>query len=307
MTAKKEVRSIHVALGCVFREAHPSDKSRTSAKDEGISYQVLLALRRERELPEIDNMWELPGGKVEPNEMPEFTVERELLEETGYQVRAIAPLDIIYSVIRNYPDYRQETFISCYECKLVSSEKIDTKPDNKIGETRWFNLDQVDYFKTLVGSREFLFFLARKHGIKIDSTQKTLSYALFQVPPKGGLIKKSGETRRGREYVVNIQLEPDLSNYYLVTYRRGMWHRKWQKPNIEEFPDNDQMIQRTKERVRKRFYHGYNLIDYDNDFPIIEWIRSRGYPINLLKPQLPPSQLFLPTVFIHKQSDEDNQ
>jgi len=304
MATKKEVRKIHVALGCVFREAQPFDNG-VSVTKVAISYQVLLTLRRERQLAEIDNKWELPGGKVEPNELPESTVEREIFEETGYRVRAISPLDIIYSMVRNYPDYKQETFISCYECELVSSEKSDTKPDNKIAEVQWLSLDQVDYFKTLVGSREFLFFLARKHGIKIDSAQKTISYALFQVPPEGELGKKTIEKRRGREYIVNIQLEPDLSNYYLVTYRRGMRHRNWQ-PLIEEFSDNDHMIRKAKERVATRFQHGYHLIGYDDDFPIIEWIRSKGYPIQLSKPKSTPTQLLLP-IFRHEQSDEDSQ
>ena len=306
MTNKKEIRKIHVALGCVFRVAQ-SHNNRASEiiENSTISYQVLLTLRRERQLAEIDNRWELPGGKVEENELPESAVEREIFEETGYQVKAITPIDIIYTFVRDYPDYKQETFISCYECELISPDRFVTRPDSKIGDVRWFSLNKIDYFRTLVGSREFLFFLARKNGIKIDAIQKTISYALFQVPPKGDISKESIEKRRGREYVVNVQFEPDLSNYYLVTYHRGLHRRNW-RPLIEEFFDNDLLIRKAKERVATRFQHGYHLIGYDDDFPIIEWIKKKGYPIQLSKPKQAPSQLILP-IFKHEPTDKSAQ
>ena len=43
-----------------------------------------LLLVREK----IDGLWTLPGGWVDPNETPREAVEREVMEESGYEVRA---------------------------------------------------------------------------------------------------------------------------------------------------------------------------------------------------------------------------
>jgi 8-oxo-dGTP pyrophosphatase MutT (NUDIX family) len=296
MAEKKTVKTIHVALGCVFTKIQARDIESKIASNSGNYYQVLLAKRRERQLPEIDNMWELPGGKVEQNELPMHTVERELLEETGYRVRAISPLDIVYTFVRDYPEYKQETVISCFECELLSTDRVQTKPDRKIEDVRWFRLDEIEYFKTLVGSREFLFFLAKKHKIRIETTvKKTISHASFQVP-------LDAEKRKGREYIVNIQLDPDLTSYYLVTFRRGINRRNW-RPMIEGFVDNDSMIKTAKKRVSTRFHHGYFLVDYDDDFPIINWIKEKGYPIQLENKKT-PFQMTLPYLGPNQSSKE---
>ena len=45
--------------------------------------EILFAKRNEPETPEIHNMWEFPGGKIEFGEDPEEAVVREVAEETG--------------------------------------------------------------------------------------------------------------------------------------------------------------------------------------------------------------------------------
>jgi 8-oxo-dGTP diphosphatase len=54
--------------------------------------RVLIALRPEGK--SMANLWEFPGGKVEPGERPEQTLIRELDEELGINVRepCLAPL-----------------------------------------------------------------------------------------------------------------------------------------------------------------------------------------------------------------------
>lgn len=75
---------------------------------------MLLALNERDE-------WELPGGRLEPDETPEECVAREIEEETGLRVR-VGP------VIRNWvfevvPARR--VLVLAYGCKLVTD---DLKP-----------------------------------------------------------------------------------------------------------------------------------------------------------------------------------
>ncbi|HEX2073006.1 MAG TPA: NUDIX domain-containing protein [Geodermatophilus sp.] len=65
----------------------------------------LLLVRRGREPSR--GLWSVPGGRVEPGESLAEAVEREVLEETGLQVRAGAPVgrvripaaEVVYDVV----------------------------------------------------------------------------------------------------------------------------------------------------------------------------------------------------------------
>lgn len=301
MDKSKESRKIYVALGCVLRDVSLEHQD-TSSQKRNSAYQVLLTRRREKDLPELDRMWELPGGKIEPNETANRTVEREILEETGYRVSAISPLERVYVVVREYPSFKQETIITCYECRLLETERQEVRFDAKIDDVKWSDLNDVDYIKTLAGSREFLVDLTKRIGIKIDpGIEKRTSNAQFRVPLNTEDKSKTVKKRKGRRYTVSLQIDADVKNYYLITYRGGVFRLGWE-PKIEIFDNNESLMDKAKDRISTRFHHGYILARYDDDFPLIEWIKKRKYPIVLEEGSQDSIQLMLPLF-----DDEDNE
>lgn len=76
----------------------------------------VLITRRHDDRP-LGGLWELPGGKVEPDELPEAAVVRELVEEVGLTVRVVGSLPSIdhaydHASVRLLP----------YWCEPVSGE-----------------------------------------------------------------------------------------------------------------------------------------------------------------------------------------
>lgn len=78
--------------------------------------EVLLVQRRD--LP----VWVLPGGGLDPEELPEEGAKREVLEETGYEVEILRKIAIYLPVNR----MTQKTHF--FECKIIGgSAKINAE------------------------------------------------------------------------------------------------------------------------------------------------------------------------------------
>ena len=120
--------------------------------DEG---KILLINRKEKELPEADNRWELPGGKLEFGETIGQAVEREILEETGYRVKALSLIPKPYYSLWHYPDFDQHTVIFCLRCKLAEGKAV-AKQDHHVNRLGWFSLDELDSLLLLPGVRFFI-------------------------------------------------------------------------------------------------------------------------------------------------------
>jgi len=58
--------------------------------------ETVIMIRNER-LATGETLWELPAGTLEPDEPPEDTAARELIEETGYHAESIAPMTHFYT------------------------------------------------------------------------------------------------------------------------------------------------------------------------------------------------------------------
>ncbi|MBD9702147.1 MULTISPECIES: (deoxy)nucleoside triphosphate pyrophosphohydrolase [Streptomyces] len=92
----------------------------------------LLAARRSAP-PELAGRWELPGGKVEPDESPEQALVRELREELGVEAKSAERVPGEWEV---RPGYVLRVWIA----HLLSGEPRALEDHD---ELRWLTVDEV--------------------------------------------------------------------------------------------------------------------------------------------------------------------
>ncbi len=88
----------------------------------------LLLLARRPEGDPLAGYWELPGGKVEPDETPEAALEREWREELGVEVDAACP----WTFASGAPNGRHVTLL----VYLVRALRQEPSPLG-VAEIRW--------------------------------------------------------------------------------------------------------------------------------------------------------------------------
>jgi 8-oxo-dGTP diphosphatase len=79
--------------------------------------QVLICRRAQHK--SLSGYWEFPGGKMEPNELPEQSLSRELLEELGMEVLV---QDFLAEVMHKYEDFAIK--LVAYRCAFISATYI---------------------------------------------------------------------------------------------------------------------------------------------------------------------------------------
>jgi mutator protein MutT len=105
--------------------------------------EVLIIKRRNLEKSDYNTYlsWAFPGGKQRKDESREETVEREILEETGYSVKAIEQIDLWF-----HPEFRK---IICYFlCELLEENQTQKpKEEEEIEEIKWVKPEELkNYF-----------------------------------------------------------------------------------------------------------------------------------------------------------------
>lgn len=108
------------------------------------SGQVLIIERQKKETGSNGAVlsWAFPGGIPENHETREQAVQRELLEETGYEV-------LVQSFIssRDHPQFPVKIYY--YACTPVSEENREIIADDEVKQIKWVNpLDLRNYFTT---------------------------------------------------------------------------------------------------------------------------------------------------------------
>lgn len=105
-------------------------------------------LATQRGYGEFINMWEFPGGKIEPNETREEALVREIKEELDAD---ITPIKFLLTVKYTYPTFKLT--MHCYLCKL--NDDITLLEHNtyawlkreKLNTVKWLpaDIEVIDY------------------------------------------------------------------------------------------------------------------------------------------------------------------
>ncbi len=112
--------------------------------------RILLADRPEGKY--MAGYWEFPGGKVEPEELPETALVRELYEELGIETRnsCLAPLTF---VSHSYEKYH--VILHVYVCRVW--EGIPQGRENQ--KVAWVRKEDLNKYQILPASVEVLPFI----------------------------------------------------------------------------------------------------------------------------------------------------
>jgi len=101
------------------------------------------------------NLWEFPGGRLEPGETPEMALVREYLEETEL---AVDSLQKITTVHHSYMNYR--VTLHCYFCSLTDGKFEPVLHGAQ--EYRWIEPDELLHYAFPSGHRKLIAHLRKE-------------------------------------------------------------------------------------------------------------------------------------------------
>ncbi len=93
----------------------------------------VLVTKRRPDTPYPD-LWEFPGGKLEPSEDPRDGIVREIFEELGMEVEIVAVHDVIF---HRYPE--RDVLVLVYRCRWLSGNPRDLE----VAAHRWMTPDTL--------------------------------------------------------------------------------------------------------------------------------------------------------------------
>ena len=99
------------------------------------------------------DLWEFPGGKIEPGEGPEEALVREIREELGAQ---IAVESYLTTIDYDYPAFHLH--MGCYLCRVTGGELTLKEHE----AARWLSRDELDAVAWLPADRTIIELLKKE-------------------------------------------------------------------------------------------------------------------------------------------------
>lgn len=99
--------------------------------------QRILVLRRAPDLAFLPSYWDLPGGHVEPGESLGAALRREILEETGWQLKKIDALVAVWDWSLNEGDILRRTRQFEFLVSVIWSSSIPILERRHFVDYRW--------------------------------------------------------------------------------------------------------------------------------------------------------------------------
>lgn len=115
--------------------------------------KILLTVRRESKLSSAHLKLEFPGGKPKIGEDLAKAAEREVLEETGWKVKAIRKLPLVLNRDWDYGERIQQTIIHGFECRVIKKSSLKRKMHQ---DASWHELELISTLDCLPGTLDFV-------------------------------------------------------------------------------------------------------------------------------------------------------
>ena len=242
--------SLHVSLGMVI------DNDR-----------MLFIHRYDPQIPEYHQRWELPGGKIEPDESSADAACREVLEETGYRVQAIQRVPYTY-----YSEFPQEepalhVHVDCWLCEPASIQ--DELPIDAEQEGTWHRLSNIPFDVVIPGSREFALW-----GVHSKLGPQAKLSSIY----RADLESVDESRRRKRRYTLLLGYEPEHETAPFTVDRLWGGVHAPQRFEQERYDSMDQAVAALMDRLKKRRTHGYKVTHVESAHPLRSWLLASGMP-----------------------------
>lgn len=214
--------------------------------------EILLALRSQPNLPEADQKWELPGGKVLIEESLHQALRREISEELDTSIEIVRLLPHVQSNTYHPPDRKVvHSVVLGFECFLSRSARAPRANDPSIAGVKWVESHRLEDLSLLPGTKQFVECLRRVDRASYGATH--LYVRLEKRDPDG----------RHTDFW-DIQTVSDLWNEANVIERHGnLVTRSTHSRLTRGIPESD-LIVHVVRRLRSLARAGY-LITYSDD------------------------------------------
>lgn len=114
--------------------------------------KLLVSLRNDPHRPEFHKKWEFPGGVIEFGEEVTENLQREIKEETGYNIEVIKQLQ--YIKVKWQKDLNYQVYLIPFVCRITDGK--EQLSDAEILEIRYVPLDALLQFD-LIGDNKQLY------------------------------------------------------------------------------------------------------------------------------------------------------